>query len=71
MVLSQAEPGKEVRLVDIVGGRGIRGKLFSMGLIPGTKITVINKAAAGPIILRARDSRLALGRGMANKIIVE
>ena len=71
MVLSQAETGKELTLVDIVGGRGIRCKLFSMGLIPGTKITVVNKATAGPIILRARDSRMALGRGMAEKIIVK
>lgn len=71
MVLSQADPGKEFTLVDIIGGRGIKSKLYSMGLIPGTRITVVSKAAAGPIILKARDSRLAVGRGMANKIIVK
>ncbi|MBW1931305.1 MAG: ferrous iron transport protein A [Deltaproteobacteria bacterium] len=71
MVLSQAEPGKEVTLVDIIGGRGVKSKLYSMGLIPGTKVKILTHASMGPVMVRVRDCRLALGRGMAEKIIVE
>jgi Fe2+ transport system protein FeoA len=42
-----------------------------MGLTPGTKVTVIRSAPFhGPIELKVRGSRLALGRGMAERIIV-
>jgi len=35
MVLSRIDPGEEVTLIDIDGGRGVRSKLYSMGLMPG------------------------------------
>jgi Fe2+ transport system protein FeoA len=42
-----------------------------MGLTPGTKVTVIRSAPFhGPIELIVRGSRLALGRGMAERIVV-
>ena len=70
MVLSSVKPGNEVTILDINGGRGIRSKLYSMGLVPGTKLTVLNGHSAGPIMISVRDSRLAIGHGMAQKIIV-
>ena len=71
MVLSRVDQGKEVTLIDINGGRGIRSKLYSMGLVPGVKLTVLRGNCAGPTMVAVRDSRLAIGRGMAQKIIVE
>ena len=71
MVLSRIDQGKEVTLLDIEGGRGARSKLYSMGLVPGVKLTVLNRNGAGPIMIAVKDSRLAIGRGMAQKIIVE
>ena len=42
-----------------------------MGLTPGTKVTVTRSAPFhGPVELRVRGSRLALGRGMAERITV-
>ena len=70
MVLSRIDQGKEVTLIDIDGGRGIRSKLYSMGLVPGVKLTVLRGNCAGPTMVAVRDSRLAIGRGMAQKIIV-
>jgi len=70
MVLSSIKPGNEVTILDINGGRGIRSRLYSMGLVPGTKLKVLNGNTAGPIMIVVRDSRLALGQGMAQKIIV-
>ena len=70
MPLTMATPGKELTLIDINGGRGIRSKLYSMGLVPGVKLSVVG-ANGGPIMIALNDTRLALGRGMAQKITVE
>ena len=71
MVLSRVDPGKDVTLIDINGGRGIRSKLYNMGLVPGVNLRVLNRNGQGPVMIAVKDSRLALGRGMAEKIIVE
>jgi Fe2+ transport system protein FeoA len=71
MVLSMIDPGEEVTLIDIDGGRGIRSKLYSMGLVPGVNLRILSRSGSGPVMIAVRDSRLAIGRGMAEKIIVE
>ena len=59
------------------GGRARRGwgfwkRLEDMGLTPGTKVTVVNSAPLnGPLEIYVRGSRLAIGRGMAERIFVE
>lgn len=53
-------------------GRGFLKRLVDMGLTPGTKVTVIRSAPLnGPVEVYVRGYRLALGRGMAEKVIVE
>jgi len=43
-----------------------------MGLTPGTWVTVVRSAPlGGPVEVSVRGSRLALGRGMAERIFVE
>jgi Fe2+ transport system protein FeoA len=69
--LSRVDQGKEVTLVRISGGRGIRSKLYSMGLVPGSAFTVLSRGRRGPVILSIKDARLAIGQGMAQKIFVE
>ena len=71
MLLSHVEQGKEVILKTIQGGIGFKSRLYSMGLLPGTKLLVLRQGACGPIVLRVRDSSLAIGHGMAEKIKVE
>jgi len=71
MVLSRVDPGKEVTLIDINGGRGISSKLYSMGLVPGVSLRVLSRNGQSPVMVAVKDSRLAVGFGMAPKIIVE
>ena len=71
MVLSRVDPGKDVTLIDINGGRGIISKLYSMGLVPGVNLTVLSRNGPGPVMVAVKDSRLGIGRGMAERIIVE
>ncbi len=70
MPLTSVNPGQEVTLIDIQGGRGLRSKLYSMGLIPGVKLRLLGNRG-GPIMVAVNDTRLALGFGMARKIIVK
>jgi ferrous iron transport protein A len=51
---------------------GFKKRLMDMGLTPGTKVTVVKSAPFhGPFEVLVRGSRLALGRGMAERILVE
>jgi len=53
-------------------GWGFEKRLMDMGLTPGTKVTVVKSAPFhGPLEILVRGSRLALGRGMAERILVE
>ena len=70
MPLSVVKPGEEVTLVDIQGGFGMRGKLTDMGLIPGVRLRVVHSHLPGPVILQVGDSRLMLGHGMAQRVMV-
>jgi Fe2+ transport system protein FeoA len=47
-------------------------RLADMGLTPGTKVTVVKSAPFnGPLEVSVRGSRLAIGRGMASRILVD
>jgi len=53
-------------------GWGFEKRLMDMGLTPGTRVTVVKSAPFhGPVEILVRGSRLALGRGMAERIFVE
>jgi DtxR family Mn-dependent transcriptional regulator len=54
------------------GRWGFEKRLMDMGLTPGTRVTVVKSVPFhGPLEVLVRGSRLALGRGMAEKIFVE
>ncbi len=71
MPLAMAQIGQVVRLVSVRAGDGLRKRLAEMGLVPGTELAVVQNTVSGPFIVRVKDSRIVLGRGMAHKIIVE
>ena len=70
MPLSMASPGDLVQVVSIRAGWGLQRRLADMGLTPGVQIRVINSQRPGPVVLDVRGSRLALGHGVAHKIMV-
>ena len=67
--LSMVAPGQPVQLVQILAGRRLRRRLTEMGLTPGVELTVMQDHG-GPLLVSVYNSRLALGRGMAHKIMV-
>ena len=68
--LSQVEAGTHVKIIMFSCGRTLRARLLDMGLVPGLSIEVVSQGASGPYIIASNRGRLALGRGMAHKIIV-
>jgi ferrous iron transport protein A len=68
--LSTIHSGKRVKLVCIEAGRGLNSRLAAMGLLPNVDITVINSGRPGPFVISVKGSRMMLGRGMADKIMV-
>jgi ferrous iron transport protein A len=68
--LAMVGAGQMVKLVKVAAGRVLCRRLAEMGLTPGVHLEVLQDQG-GPLLLAVRDSRLALGRGMAQKIIVE
>ncbi len=69
-LLSRIQPGCRVRLVAITGGHQLRSRLVTMGLLPGAELEVVKNNGDGPVILSIRGSRLVLGRGMSQQIMV-
>lgn len=67
--LTQAPIGRLLKLERIDGGHKFRRRLVELGLTPGINLRVLQDSG-GPMILAVRDSRLALGRGMAEKLSV-
>jgi Fe2+ transport system protein FeoA len=63
--------GAQAKISKINGGCDLIRRLTEMGLTLGTNIKVVSDAFGGPIVIEVRDSRLAIGRGVATKIYVE
>lgn len=71
MPLVMARPGEEVFLVGIRAGFGLRKRLADMGLSPGVRLRIVHSQLPGPVIIELRGSRIALGRGMTQRIMVK
>jgi ferrous iron transport protein A len=68
--LSAMRPGERGIVVDLAGGRGLLGRMTSLGFTPGAEVTVVQNYGHGPLIAQVRGARIALGRGEAGRIRV-
>ncbi|MEN6617520.1 MAG: ferrous iron transport protein B [Syntrophorhabdus sp.] len=67
--VTSLDEGQEATVRLLSGGEGLSGRLASMGIIPGTRIKLLRKSR-GQIIVLASDTRVALGKMQAEKILV-
>ena len=65
-----AAAGEQLRIVAISAGRGTGRRLSDLGLTSGCEVTVLSRDAAGSMVVARDDTRLALGRGLAHRILV-
>jgi ferrous iron transport protein A len=58
-------------VIEITGGQGLIDRLNSLGIIPGKKVTKVSSMMMkGPVTVQVNRSMVAIGFGMAKKIIV-
>lgn len=67
--LSKALANEELILVEISARRRLTHRLAELGLTPGVKLRVV-QVNGGPLLVSVRGSRIAIGRGMADKLLV-
>lgn len=71
-LLSAMTHGKKGIVVALAGGRQFQHRLVSMGINVGCEIEVLHSSngRGGPTLVATGESRLAVGHGMADKILV-
>jgi ferrous iron transport protein A len=67
--LTMAAEGQPVRVIALRAGRGLDRKLTELGLNIGSTLCVVQRQGGGLVVSRDQ-ARIALGGGMATKIIV-
>lgn len=68
--LDQLVAGTRAVVSALRGGRAFASRLAGMGISVGCQIEVLQNPAHGPLLVLVRDTRIALGRGEASKILV-
>jgi Fur family ferric uptake transcriptional regulator len=71
MPLTMAKPGENLILKEFNGGSNVHMRLLTMGLRLGDEIEVITNNSQGQIAVALDFKRFVLGRGLAQKIMVE
>ena len=70
--LTQMRKGERGKIVDIQGGGGLLRKMETLGIKQGTEIVkVSSQLMRGPITIRVGNTQVAIGFGMARRVIVE
>lgn len=70
--LLEVPANKRVKIVSIAGGKGPRRMLAQLGIGVGSSIVVKRNAPfAGPLLIENHGTTVAVGRGVAAKILVE
>lgn len=69
--LTDITEGLEVKISEIYAGDGAVRNLTSLGLSIGHTIKVLRRSRLrGPVVVFYRGSEIAIGRGLAEKILV-
>ncbi len=69
MPLTMARPGETVTIRKITGRDEVRQHLAELGFVVDSDVTVVSEIG-GNLILQVKDSRVALDKTMANRIMI-
>jgi ferrous iron transport protein A len=59
-----------VEITSITGGQNAELRLAEMGFLPGERVQVLGNPGWGPVTVMVKGSKMALGQGLAAKIMV-
>jgi len=66
------DAGQGGTVVQIQGGRSLINRLSALGIRPGQRVTLVSSMLMrGPVTIQVGTAQVAIGFGMANRIIVE
>ena len=71
MKLSDGDAGKNYIVDKVELELALERRLEALGILPGTKLSVLNKKTHGALIIFVRGTRFAIGKGIADNILVE
>jgi len=72
ITVNHMHTGQSGMVVQIMGGHGLVNRLNSLGIRPGKRITKVSAMfMRGPVTLLVDRAQVAVGFGMAGKIVVE
>ncbi len=71
MPLIHTKQGERLEIKEFTGGASARMRLLSIGLRVGDKIDIITNINKGQMVVAVDYNRYVLGRGLAQKILVE
>ena len=69
MPLTMAKPGETVTIRKITGKDEVRQHLAELGFVVDSAITIISQLG-GNLILQVKDSRVALDKTLANRVLI-
>lgn len=69
MPLTMVKQGERIAVKKVGGKEDTRRFLENLGFVVGSYVTVVSELG-GNIIVNVKDSRVAIGKDMANKIMV-
>ena len=69
MPLSMVKPGETNTIKKVGGKEETRKFLENLGFVAGGEVTVVSEIE-GNLIVNVKDSRVAIGKDMANRIMV-
>ena len=69
MPLTMAKPGETVTILKITGKDEVRQHLAELGFVVDGSVTVVSEIA-GNLILQVKESRIALDRTLANRVMI-
>ena len=69
MPLTMAKPGETVVIRKITGKDEVRQHLAELGFVVDSPVTVVSEIS-GNLILQVKDSRIALDKTMANRVLI-
>jgi DtxR family Mn-dependent transcriptional regulator len=71
VAVSELRPDQVGTIVDLSGGRSFMARLLALGCSPGTEVKMVHNSGHGPLIVSVRGTRVALGRGEAERLRVK
>ena len=70
--LAELETGQRCRIMKFLSGPGLTRRLEEMGIRAGKRaVKISGMPLRGPVVVQVGGTRIALGHGMARKIMVE